>query len=382
MGTDGGHQDEFLRGDRPKDLLRNSILTPSLGAAIMNAKYVNSLPLYRIEQEFQRNGVNISRQTMANWVIRCSERYLSPLYDYLRTKLLEYHVNQADETPVEAIHDGRSAGSKSYMWVHRSGEMYTDRPIVLYEYQKTRNSGHPLEFYKDFQGILVTDGLEQYHKVGRELAGVINANCWVHARRDYADAVKAMGKSNPEAVKQSTAYQALARIGTIYKLEDTLKEMSCAERLKERKVSIKPLVEEYFKRVKERLADTSCPLKGKTTEGLRYSVNQEKYLKVFLADGEVPMDNSASERSIRTFCVGKKNWVLINSIRGAQASAIVYSISETAKLNDLNPYSYFKYLLEEMPRYMDEKGNIQTSNLEALLPWSERLPAKCHKPGL
>lgn len=147
VGTDGGHQDEFLRGDRPKDLLRNSILTPSLGAAIMNAKYVNSLPLYRIEQEFQRNGVNISRQTMANWVIRCSERYLSPLYDYLRTKLLEYHVNQADETPVEAIHDGRSAGSKSYMWVHRSGEMYTDRPIVLYEYQKTRNSGHPLEFY-------------------------------------------------------------------------------------------------------------------------------------------------------------------------------------------------------------------------------------------
>lgn len=92
------------------------------------------------------------------------------------------------------------------------------------------------------------------------------------------------------------------------------------------------------------------------------------------------MDNSASERCIRTFCVGKKNWVLINSIRGAQASAIIYSISETAKLNDLNPYYYFRYLLEEIPRYMDEKGNIQTSNLEALLPWSERLPAKCHKP--
>ena len=380
VGTDGSHQDEFLRGDRPKDLLRNSILTPSLGAAIMNAKYVNSLPLYRIEQEFQRNGVNLSRQTMANWVIRCSERYFSPLYEYLRTKLLEYHVTQADETPVEVIHDGRSAGSKSYMWVHRSGEMYTDRPIVLYEYQKTRNSEHPLEFYKDFQGILVTDGLEQYHKVGRELAGVINANCWAHARRDYADAVKAMGKSSPEAVKQSTAYQALARIGTIYKLEGTLKEMSGAERLKERKASIKPLVEEYFLWVKERLADTSCLPKGKTAEGLRYSVNQEEYLKVFLTDGEVPMDNSASERSIRTFCVGKKNWVLINSIRGAQASAIVYSISETAKLNDLNPYYYFKYLLEEIPRYMDEKGNIEASNLEALLPWSEQLPAKCHKP--
>ena len=266
------------------------------------------------------------------------------------------------------------------MWVHRSGEMYTDRPIVLYEYQKTRNSEHPLEFYKDFQGILVTDGLEQYHKVGRELDGVINANCWAHARRDYADAVKAMGKSNPEAVKQSTAYQALARIGTIYKLEGTLKEMSGVERLKERKASIKTLVEEYFLWVKERLSDTSCLPRGRTAKDLRYSVNQEEYLKVFLKDGEVPMDNSASERSSRTFCIGKKNWVLINSIRGAQASAIVYSISETAKLNDLNPYYYFKYLLEEMPRYMDEKGNIQTSKLEALLPWSERLPAKCQKP--
>ena len=116
------------------------------------------------------------------------------------------------------------------MWIHRSGEMYTDRPIVLYEYQKTRNSEHPLEFYKDFQGILVTDGLEQYYKVGRELDGVINTNCRVHAHRDYADAIKAMGKSNPEAVKQSTAYQALARIGTMYKLEGTLKEMSGSDR--------------------------------------------------------------------------------------------------------------------------------------------------------
>ena len=139
VGTDSDHQDEFLGGDRPKDLLHNSILTPSLGAAIINAKYVNLPPLYRIKQEFQRNGVNLSRQTMANWVIRCSKRYLSPLYDYLRIKLLEYHVSQADEIPVEVIHDGRSAGSKSYMLVHRSKEMYTDRTNVLYEYQKTRN---------------------------------------------------------------------------------------------------------------------------------------------------------------------------------------------------------------------------------------------------
>ena len=380
VGTGGEHQDEFLRADRPKDLLRNSILTPSLGAAIINAKYVNSLPLYRIEQEFNRNGVSISRQTLADWVIKCAQRYLTFLYDHLHGKLLACPVNQADETPVEVIHDGRNAGSKSYMWVHRSGEMYREQPIVLYEYQKTRNSMHPKEFYKDYKGILVTDGLEQYHKLDRELEGVTNANCWAHARRDYADALKAFGKDNVKAVKNAIAYQALARISTIYKLEGTLKDLSADERLKERQNSIKPLVEEYFTWVKERLNDTACLPKGKTAAGLKYSVNQEKYLRVFLTNGDVPIDNSASERSIRTFCVGKKNWVLINSIKGAQASAVMYSIAETAKLNELNPYYYLKYLLEELPKLIDGGGNIKTTELESLLPWAENLPAKCHKP--
>lgn len=380
VGSDGEHQDEFIRGERPKDLFRNSILTPSLGSAIINAKYVNSIPLNRIEQEFQRNGVNISRQTMANWVIQCANKYFMPMYDYLHTKLMEYHVTQADETPVEIIHDDRPAGSKSYMWVHRSGELYTEQPIVLYEYQKTRHSDHPKEFYKNYNGILLTDGLEQYHKISRELEGLTNANCWAHARRDYSDAVKAIGNDNEKAIKQSIAYQALARIATFYKLEETLKPLSSEERLKERQTSIRPLVEEYFAWAKERLADTSCMPKGATVKGLNYSVNQEEYLKVFLTDGDVPIDNSASERSIRTFCIGKKNWVIINTIKGAKASAVMYSISETAKLNNLNPYYYFMHLLSMMPKLMDEQGNIEISKLDSLLPWSKDLPVKCYKP--
>jgi len=380
IGTGGDRQDEFVRADRPKDLLRNSILTPSLGAAIMNAKYVNSLPLYRIEQEFRRNGVNISRQNMANWMINCAMRYLALMWDYLKVILLELSVIQADETPVQVINDDRAAGSNSFMWVHRSGEMYREQQIALYEYQKTRNSVHPKEFYKDFEGILVTDGLEQYHKLDRELDGLTNANCWAHARRDYSDAIKAIGKSNTTAIKQSIAYQALTRIGTIYKLEGTLKDLTADERLRERKSTISPLVEEYFTWVKERLADSSCLPKGKTAEGLKYSVNQEEYLKVFLTNGDVPIDNSASERSIRTFCIGKKNWVLIDSIKGAQASAIIYSISETAKLNQLNPYYYFEHLLREIPKHIDDDGNIETAILDQLLPWSEELPDKCRKP--
>ena len=380
VGTDGDHQDEFMRGDRPKDLFRGSIATPSLLASILNVKYVNSAPLHRIEQEFSRNGVNLSKQTMSNWIIGSANRYFAPLVESMKKELLKLPVTQSDETPTQVIHDDRNPGSKSYMWVHRSGEFYTERPIVIYEYQKGRNHELPLHFYQDYKGILVTDGLSQYHLIEKKLPGLTNANCWAHVRRDYADAIKIADKADPDAVRRSVAYQALSRISQIYKLEGALQELSAGERLKERQNSIKPLVEEYFAWVRSQLENTAVPPKGKTAEGLKYSINQEKYLKVFLTDGNVPMDNSASERAIRTFCIGKKNWMFHDSIMGAQASAIIYSISETAKLNNLRPYYYFKYLLTELPKLCDEKGNIDSAKLEHLLPWAKELPAECRKP--
>ena len=379
VGTDGDHQDEFMRGDRPKDLFRGSIATPSLLASILNVKYVNSAPLHRIEQEFSRNGVNISKQTMSNWIIGSANRYFAPLVESMKKELLRLPVTQSDETPTQVIRDDRNPGSKSYMWVHRSGEFYTERPIVIYEYQKGRNHELPLHFYQDYKGILVTDGLSQYHLIEKKLPGLTNANCWAHARRDYADAIKIADKADPDAVRRSVAYQALSRISQIYKLEGALKDLSSVERLRERQNTIKPLVEEYFAWVRSQLENTTVPPKGKTAEGLKYSINQEKYLKVFLTDGNVPIDNSASERAIRTFCIGKKNWMFHDSIMGAQASAIIYSISETAKLNNLRPYYYFKHLLTELPKLCDEKGNIDSAKLEHLLPWAKELPVECRK---
>jgi len=243
VGTDGMHQDEFLRGDHPNTLFRGSIATPSLEAAIINAKYVNGNPLDRIARDFQTNGLHLSKQTMSNWTVNAAEKYFVPVYELMKSTSMKAHVNQCDETMVEVIHDGRPAGSKSYMWVHLTGELSPVPKIVVYEYQKTRHSDHPKEYYKDFQGILVTDGLEQYHKTARDLNGLTNANCFAHARRDYADAIKAIGKGNEELIRQSIAYQALVRIGAIYDLENSLKELSPQERLKERQTSIKPLVE-------------------------------------------------------------------------------------------------------------------------------------------
>lgn len=379
VGTDGYHQDEFKRGERPKDLLRNSIVTPSLEASILNAKYVNSSTLNRIEEEFKRNNVNITRQTMSNWTIKCARKYFIHLYKRMKKELLQLPVTQADETPTNVINDGRKAGSKSYMWVHRSGEFYKDKPIVLYEYQKGRNHELPLAFYKDYNGILLTDGLQQYHVIEDKLPNLTNANCWVHARRDYAEAIKAADKKNPNAVRQSTAYQALKRIGLMFELDGALKDLTAEERLQERQRTIKPLVEEYFAWVKKQLEENVVAPKSKTADGLRYSINQEKYLKVFLTNGDVPMDNSASERSIRTFCIGKKNWMFHDSIIGAESSAVIYSISETAKLNNLRPYYYFKHLLTELPKLVYENGNIDDTHLDALLPWSKELPDECRK---
>ena len=377
VGTDGIHQDEFLRGDRPKDLLKNSILTPSLAAALINAKYVNAMPLDRMEKEFDRNEINISKQTMSNWLMLLSEKYFSAVCARIKQELLSFPVNQSDETPVQVLHKNGKPGSKSYMWVHRSGEFYRERPIVLFEYQPGRDHRFPLEFYKDFHGILVTDGLSQYHLVEKKLDGVTNANCWVHARRFFADAVKAASRGDPDTAKRSTAYQALLRISSIYKIEESLKELTSEERLKARKQSIAPLIDEYFAWIKEQ-ALLTLP-KGKTSEGIAYCVNQEKYMRVFLENGDVPMDNSASERALRPFCIGRKNWLFCNTERGAQASANIYSISETAKLNNLRPLKYFEYILTQLPYKCDDKGKIDPDKIEDLMPWSDKIPEECRK---
>ena len=308
----------MLRAPHPKGLLHGSPVSSTLAAAIMNGKYVNAVPLYRLEKEFERYGLSITRQNMANWMIRLSEEYLSVLYDYLHKLLYDYHVIQADETTCLVNRDGRAAGAKSYMWVYRTGYLYTDKQIVLYEYQKTRNAAHPRKFLSGFKGICVTDGYQVYHTIEKEREDLTIAGCWVHTRRKFNDALFLYLKQNEPRIQA----------------------------------------------------------KGKMREAFNYALNQEKYLKVFLTDGDVPMDNNASERAIRGFTVGRKNWQMIDTINGANASAVIYSIAETAKANNLKPYEYFEHLLSEIPKHMDDHD---LKFMEDLLPWSPALPDRIRK---
>ena len=255
----GKKTEEVVKAPHPGCLLKGSLVSPSLEAAVMNAKYVNAVPLYRQEQEFGRYGLHISRQNMANWTIQCADRYLAVLYDHLHKKIYGYHVLQADETPVLVNKDGRPAGAKSFMWVYRTGRMYTGRQIVLYEYHKTRNSSHPREFLKGFSGVCVTDGYQVYHTIEDEREDLRIAGCWSHARRRFDEAVKALPKAKQ---KDSRAYLALTMIQAIYREEKQLKELPAQESQNRRQLSVRPLVEAYFVWVRENLP--KVPQKSKT----------------------------------------------------------------------------------------------------------------------
>lgn len=369
----GKDNQTIIKVDRPKDLLRNSLLTPSLAASIMNAKYVNGLPLYRISQEFLRNDIHISRQVMANWMIQCADRYLGILYDRLHKEMYRFHVLQADETPVMVTKDGRPANSKSYMWIYRTGKSYTDTPVILYEYQRTRKSDHPEEFLKDFKGIMVCDGYSAYRKLDRKNPDIIFAGCWSHARRRFTEALKALPKTAQKNAKETVDYEAVSRIAAIYHLDNQMEGQPAKVRKMYRQANIRPLVEAFLAWAKE-IQSKNQLSRGKTLDGINYCINQEASLKAFLEDGDIPMDNNATESALRSFCLHKHTWKLIDSLDGANASAIIYSITETAKANNLNPFRYLEYVLTVLKDHQDDRDY---GFIDDILPWSEKLPEIC-----
>lgn len=366
----------IIKGNRPVSLFRNSIATPSLVSSIIDAKYVYSIPIHRKATEYKSIGLNISTQNMSNWVLKAADEYLYIIYDMLHAALYKYHVLQADETPVKVSKDGRPANSKSYMWVYRTGKNYVP-PIILYEYQLDRKANHPEEFLRGFEGVLVCDGYQAYHKLGNENDSIKIAGCWAHARRRFAEAIKAIPSKHKDSIKDTIAHQAITKIADIYNTDNKLQKLSIDERQKERQLKVKPKVDDFFAWAKEIRISGTLPEKSKTTSGIDYCLNQEQYLRYFLEDGAVPLDNNSTEGAIRNFCVGKHNWKLIDTINGAESSAILYSIAETAKANNLNTFRYFEYLLTELPKHQDETDYRFANDL---MPWSDKLPEICKVP--
>ena len=366
--------DKIVRAPHPVQMLEKSIATPSLVAGIWNAKYTNHFPLNRLEQEFERMGVPIGRQTMCNWTITLGDRYISKVYDRMHKMLLEEPVIQADETYVKVADNSRD-NEKSQMWVYRTGEYEKEHPIILYEYSAGRTGDVPRNFLQGFSGIIESDGYSVYRSMADEDPNITSACCWAHARRRFSDAVKA-AKNNGDkaAIQDSLAYRCLEKISIIYHRDEKLKVYSPEERKKRRQTLVKPKVEEFFEWARFKADDAATEL---TRKGFEYLQNHEKELKVFLDNGLVPIDNSATERAIRPFTVGRKNWMMIATESGARVSSMLYSIVETCKANNIKVFDYFTYLLAELPKHENDPDETY---LEALLPWSPDLPVNCRMP--
>lgn len=361
----------IITAPMPNPAIGNSLASPSMLAHIMNRKYVEAIPLYRQEQQFKRYGLQLSRQTLANWMIKASS-WLTPLYEAMHQEILNKDIAHADETTLEVLCEpGREATTPSFMWLYCTGR--EDTPIVLYEYTQGRSGDYAKKFLKGFTGYLHTDGYAGYHKLLKNAeggdSGVFLVGCWSHARRRYDEALKALDKK--EQGKAANILKGLEFCNKLFQIEDETKDLSPVERTIYRNRKAKPLLAEYFAWCEE-MAPKVLP-KSKLGDAVNYSLNQRKYLENYLLDGRLELSNNRAERSIKPFVIGRKNWLFSNAPKGATASAVIYSIVETAKENNLNPFPYLQYLFEQLP-------NIDLKNPEVLkkyFPWSEELPKEC-----
>lgn len=347
----------------PTSLMNHSLASPSSVANVMYQKYVNSVPLYRQEKEWERMGLSLSRATMANWVIRCSQDYLMPVVEHLQKKLLERDIVHCDETPVQVLkEEGKKPQTKSYMWLYRTGDDGKP-PVILYDYQPSRNGDHAVVFLKDFKGFVHSDGYSGYNK----LTGITRCGCWAHLRRKFIEAIpKKTGTDEP----LTNAEVGRDYCNQLFEIERDLKHLSPAERKSKRLELEKPILEAFWCWL-ENLNVLNGSALGKA---VTYAKNQKKYMENYLLDGRCSISNNAAENAIRPFTVGRKNWLFADTPKGASASAAVYSIIETAKANGLNVYTYLEYLLLYMP---DTDWRNNPEELDMLMPWAEDVQAEC-----
>lgn len=347
-----------------------SLASPSVLSSILYNKFFLGLPLYRQEKDLAQMGFPLSRKTMSSWVLHFSEEIFSLLFDRLCEELRSCAYNQCDETTIEVLRDGRKAGSKSYMWVHTTSELATAHPVVIFCFERTRGTDHLREFYENYSGTITSDAYQSYLLLESESNGrIVHTGCMMHLRRRFSDAWNLLDLKglSEETIKELPESKALDLIREIYDADEPLKTLSVKERTIRRDREVRPKVDALFTYL-ESLDLTAPGLSEKLKAAVTYAQNQKLPTYRFLEDGNIPIDNGNAERHIRPFAVGRRNWLFCNTIEGAKASAILYSIVETAVACGANVYQYLKYLLEEIPKHLADK-NLKF--LEDMLPWSD-----------
>ncbi|MDX8381739.1 MAG: IS66 family transposase [Ghiorsea sp.] len=334
----------------PPSPIPKGMATATLLSQIITSKYQYALPLYRQESLFKQYGIELSRKTMATWMMKSAELFI-PLYTRLQTILRQQNVIQADETTLKVINEDKV---KSYMWLYCTGsDSPTTSPIpniVLYDYQAGRAGQCAVDYLQGFSGYLHVDGYAGYEKTTATLVG-----CWAHARRKFMEAKTAQPKG-----KSGKADMALSMIQKLYRLETSLKDKAAQEKYLRRQKEAKPLLEKF----EQWLINQNIPPKSALGKATGYCKNQWPKLIRYIESGELNIDNNRAERAVKPFVIGRKNWLFSNTANGAKASAMLYSIIETAKANDLIPFDYIAHCLERLSGDVDEK------TIEAMLPWN------------
>ena len=352
---------------RPDQIIPKSIADASVIADVVTAKFVDGLPLYRQEKIYQRDGIDLSRQTMSGWIVQLEEK-LSPLMRAMKKVLYEGYVLHIDETRLQVMNEpDKDNAQQSYMWVYKGGA--PDEPVIWYQYADSRQGSVPVDFlYPDDEEhfghsvTLMTDGYAGYNQLSKMPGIGHHAGCWAHARRKFVEASK--GRKNTAA-----AHQVVALINKLYQIERDIKDKSAEERTLIRQEKATPIIE----KIKTWLDSKKNKVLPKSLLGkaIYYTLRLWPQLTVYLEDGHVPIDNNAAENAIRPFVIGRKNWLFSGSPRGAKASAVLYSLIETAKANELEPGAYLKHLFENLPKARSENAligllpqNIKMSDLD------------------
>lgn len=347
------------KADSPKALIPKSLVSPSMLTYILNQKFALAMLLYRQEQEFNRLGIELSRQNLSNWTIK-GANLLKPLVAEMKASLLSEELLHADETTLEVLNEpGREATTKSYMWLYRTSKDSTT-PVILFDYTQGRNGSYAKNFLENWEGkYLHCDGYAGYKK----LENITLCGCLVHAKRKFNEAYKA--SINHDDAKIGEDY--IRKLFAIESKADDLK-LSIEERLILRNSESKKVIEEFYDWI-QKISLITLPqsLLGKA---ITYAINQKEYLTNFLKDGRIQLSNNLAEQSIKMFVIGRKNFLFSNTPNGANSSAIIYSVIQTAIANHLKPQYYLEYVFEKIQLSVD-------LDYKDLLPWSENIPERC-----
>ena len=338
----------------PLQVLPKSNASERFLATLLALKYVDSLPLARIEYVLGRAGARVTRQTLARWVIGTAQA-LQPIANLMRDALLESKLIYMDETRVQVLKEpGRDPTTQSYMWVQRGGP--PKKPVILFDYDPSRSGQIPMRLLQGWQGFLMTDGYEGYGALARE-PGIEHLACWAHARRKFVDAVKVQPKG-----KRSLADQAVEMIGKLYRIERDIRDKPTPEKQRVRQDQSQAMLDKM--RVWLNTALPAITPQSKLGEALAYLHKYWPRLIRYVEHGDLPIDNNPCENAIRPFVIGRKNWLFSDSQAGAHASALIYSLIETAKANGQEPSLWLTEVLSELPY-------AQTADdYDRLLPWN------------